>query len=131
MTTVQKGVKTNRQVSNSIKHLDWSMLSGIEDIPMENRRFRNHSDAGIAKPFPEHDILGHYSGLELLFRLEVENLDGFALGFEGDNILAPVHDGTVGVDGPSDDLIVIFQIHYNHLCFLFVADFLSYADIVV
>ena len=123
--------KTNRQVNNSIKHLDWSMLSGVKNVPMENRRLRDHADASIAKPLPEHDVLGHYSRLELLFRLEVENLDSFALGFEGDDVFAPVHDSTISINRPSDDFIVVFQIHYDHLRFLFVADFLSYADIVI
>lgn len=42
-----------------------------------------------------------------------------------------MHDGTVGIDGSLDNLIIVFEIDDDHLRFVIFVDFLSNADIVV
>ena len=91
----------------------------------------DHADAGFAEPLPEHDIFIQYGGLELLLLLQVENLDRSALGLERDDISVPVHDSTVGIDRAPGDFIVVLEVDDDDLWLLFIAEFLSDADIVV
>jgi hypothetical protein len=52
----------------------------------------------------------HDSTLELRSLHQIKYLQGPRLGLEGDDLLFVVHDGTVGIDGTLDDLIVVLEI---------------------
>lgn len=62
---------------------------------------------------------------------KVEDLDCAALSFEGDNVLAPVHDGTVSVDRPPHDLIVVLQVNNDDLWLVVLIELLANTDIVI
>lgn len=123
--------KTHCQVCNPVKHFKRSMLSRVKDIPMVNRRLSDQANACITVPLPEDDIFRHDRRLKLLLCLEVKDLDGLTLGFEGDNVLTPVHDGTIGINWSPDDLIVVFKIDYDNLRLIIIVDLLSYTDEII
>lgn len=62
---------------------------------------------------------------------EVEDLDGAALRLEGNNVLAPVHDGTVSVDGAPEDLIVVLKVDNDNLRLVVFVELLADTDIVI
>ena len=75
----------------------------------------DESQACFAEPLPKHYVLAHYRGLELLFLCEVEDLEGSLHCFEGDDLLGPVHDGTVSLDGPPHDVVAILHLNDDDL----------------
>jgi hypothetical protein len=85
----------------------------------------------LAVPFPEDNIFGHGGGFELLFGTQVEDLNSSGLSLEGNDLLVPVHDGAICVDGSLDDFIVVLEINDDNLRFVFIINFLSYANIVI
>ncbi len=70
----------------------------------------NWSKRGLTEPLPEHHILLHRGALDLALLRQVEDLQCLAPGFERDDLSGPVHDRTVGLDRPSDDLIAILEL---------------------
>lgn len=48
--------------------------------------------------------------------------------FECDDLLVPVHDSTVGVDGPPYDFIVVLEVDNDDLRFVFFVEFLPDAN---
>ena len=46
---------------------------------------------------------------------EIEDLEGSLLSFQGDDLFRPMHDRTVGLDGPTNDVVVVFQIDDDDL----------------
>ena len=70
----------------------------------------DETNGGLADPLPELDVLVHCAGLELLLLFEVEDLEGSGLGLEGNDLASPVHDGTVGLDGPPRDVVLVLEL---------------------
>jgi len=85
----------------------------------------------FAVPFPEDNIFVHGGRFELLFGTQVEDLNSSGLSLEGNDLLVPVHDGTICVDRSLDDFIVVFEINDDNLRFVFIVNFLSNANIVI
>jgi hypothetical protein len=127
----QKAYPTYRKVGETIKHLDGILLGSVIDVPMVDGGFRNQTQGLFAEPLPVHNILVHYRRLELLLDGEIENLDCPALSLEGDNVLAPVHDCTVGIDRPPHDLIVVLQVNNDDLWLVVLFELLANTDIVI
>lgn len=67
----------------------------------------------FAEPLPEHHILIHGGRLQLGFRAQVKDLECAGLGFQRDDLLGPVHDGTVGLDRPPRNSIAILEVDDN------------------
>jgi hypothetical protein len=85
----------------------------------------------LTEPLPVHNILVHDRRLELRLGCQVEYLDCLALRFEGNDILGPVHNSTVRVDGPFDDFIVVLEINDDNLGLIILVQFLADADVVI
>lgn len=107
------------------------ILGGIEDVPVVDGIVRHQPQTPLIVPLPEHHILRHDRGLELLLRREVEYLDRPRLRLEGDDVLVPVHDGTVRVDGALNDLIIVFQVNDDDLRLLIFVELLSNANVMI
>lgn len=75
----------------------------------------DQTDCRLADPFPEHHILVHGAGLELLLLLQVEDLQGAGLGLESNYLTGPVHDGTISLDGPPRNVVAILQLDDDDL----------------
>lgn len=74
---------------------------------MVHRRISDQAQRVRTKPFPEENVFIHCRGLELGFLCQVKYLKRPLIRLEGDDLLVPVHDGTVSLDWPSNDLIVV------------------------
>lgn len=96
----------------SVKNLDRGGLRGVQNIPVINARVRHEAESSFTDPFPKHNVLIHGMRLQLPFRIQVENLQ-CALGLEGYDVLGPVHDGAVGLDGSPRNAVAIVEID-NH-----------------
>lgn len=77
---------------------------------MENTGGCDKAESRLADPLPVLDVLAHGAGLELLLLLEVEDLQCPRLRLEGDDLALPVHDSTVGLDGPPCDIVVVLEL---------------------
>ena len=106
---------TYLKVGIAVEHLDRCRLSRVEDIPVIDAVLRDQAQRRLADPLPEHDVFAHSRGLELLLRLEIEDLQCPRLCPQGNNLARPVHDGAVGLDGASDDIIAVFQVNDENL----------------
>lgn len=91
----------------------------------------NQTQRLFAEPFPIDNVLIHHCRLELLLGSKVEDLDCPALGLERDDVLAPVHDGAVGIDWSPHDLIVVLQVNNDDLGLFVFIELLANADVVV
>jgi hypothetical protein len=98
------------EVCVTVKSLHWRRLGRVEDIPVVNGALGDQSQCGLADPLPEGHVLTHRGRLEFLFLLEVEDLQSTRLRLEGDNLARPVHDGTVGLDRPADDIVPVLEL---------------------
>jgi hypothetical protein len=116
------------QIREALEDLQGRSLRRIKDIPMIDSILSDNAQTPLAQPFPKGNILIHDGRLELLFRLEVKDLNRPSLGPQGDYVSGPVHNSTVRVDGALDDLIVIFEVDYDNLWFVFVVEFLPNAN---
>lgn len=106
-------------------------MAAVKNTPVIDTSFCNETYAVLTKPFPEDNIFVHHSRFKLLLCAEIEDLDGSRLSFKGDDIFGPVHDSAVGINGSSDDFIVILEVDDDDLWFIVVAEFLSNADIMI
>lgn len=122
---------TYAQVGKSVKDLNGLRLGRVKDIPVVDGSLRHQTQGLVTKPLPVHNILVHDSRLELLLCGQIENLDRSTLGFEGDDVAGPVHDGTVRVDRPLDNFIIVLQVDDNHLRLIIFAEFLTDTDEVI
>lgn len=77
---------------------------------MVYRRLRNQAQRSFAEPFPEHHILVHRGRLQLRLLTQVEYLECAGLCLQRDDLLRPVHDGTIRLDGSSDGIIVVLEV---------------------
>lgn len=127
----QPSIFTYGKVGKSIEHLCRGLLRSIEDIPMVNRSVSHQTQRCFAKPLPIDNILVHRVGLELLLRPKVEDLNCAALSPEGDDVLSPMHNSIVGVNGPAHNFIVIFQVDDEDLWLVLLIELLTDADVVI
>ncbi len=111
-----------------LKDLARSGLRRVKDVPVVDGVFRHQAEVLVAEPLPEQDVLVHGGRLESLALLEVEDLQRPLLGLERDDELTPVHDGTVGLDGSTDDIVVVLEIDDDDLGLGFIADPLTHTD---
>lgn len=122
---------TYRKVGKTIKHLDGVLLGGVIDVPVVDGGLGNQTQGLVTEPLPVDDVLIHHCRLELLLCGKVEDLNCPALGLEGDNVLAPVHDRTVRIDWPPHDLIVVLQVNNDDLWLVVLLELLANTDIVI
>lgn len=101
---------TDIQVGIALKDLDRRLLRSIVNVPVVDACCGDEAQSGLANPLPKLDVVIHGARLELLLLLEVENLQRPRLGLEGDDLAVPVHDGTVGLDGPACDVVAILEL---------------------
>ena len=120
---------TDLEVGVPLEDLDGGGLGRIEYIPVKNARVGDKAQRTLADPLPEHNVLGHRIRLQLPFGVQVEDLQS-ALGLERDDILGPVHDGAVSLDGSPRDIIAVVQIDDDDLGGSFIA-LLPHADVAV
>lgn len=99
----------------ALEDLDGGILARIVDIPVEDAGCCDKTELVLADPLPELDILVHGAGLELLLLLEVEDLQCSRLSLESNDLSVPVHDGTVGLDRPTGDVVAILELNNNNL----------------
>lgn len=85
----------------------------------------------LAEPFPVNDVFIHDGRLQLLLCSEVKDLNCSALGLQRNDVLAPVHDRTVGIDWSPHHIIVVFQINNDNLGLLIFVELLANTDIVI
>jgi len=76
-------------------------------------RICDQAQGCFAEPFPENNILIHCSRLQLLLLTEIKDLECPGLSLQGNDILGPVHNGTVGLDGSADDIAAILEFDDN------------------
>ena len=98
---------------------------------MEDRIICDQTKRVFAEPFPEDNVIIHRCRLQLLLCRQVENLNRPRLRLEGNDVFVPVHDSTIGIDGASDDFIVVFEVDDDDLWFVFIVELLPDADIVI
>lgn len=120
---------TDLKIAVPLKNLDWGGLGRIKYIPVKYARIRDKTQRTLADPLPEHDVLRHRKRLQLPFGIQVEDLQS-ALGLERDDILGPVHDGAVGLDGSPRDIVAVVQIDNHDLSGSFVALF-PHTDVAI
>lgn len=70
----------------------------------------NEAESGLVDELPVLHVLVHCGRLELRLLAEVEDLERSRLGLESDDLALPVHDGTVGLDGTSGDIVAVLQV---------------------
>ena len=112
----------------ALEDLNRSSLVGVEDVPVVDGGLSNKTQLLLADPLPEDDILVHCGRLELLLCFEVEDLQRSRLRAESDDLSGPVHDGTVGLDGASDDIVAVLQVDNDDFGLGSIVLLLSYAD---
>jgi hypothetical protein len=105
---------THVEVSIALKDLDRRILRSVKDVPVVDTASCDEAQGGLADPLPELDILVHCAGLELLLLLEVEDLKGPGLSLESNDLFVPVHDSTVGLDGPARYVVAILELNNDN-----------------
>lgn len=94
----------------ALEDLDWLWLGLIKDVPVIDGGLCNETQCCFAEPLPEHNILVHGCRLELRLLAEIEYLEGPRLCLEGNDLLCPVHDCTIGLDWASRDIVALLQV---------------------
>jgi hypothetical protein len=112
--TAEQETQTYIQVRIALEHLNRVRLSCVVDVPMEDSSLGYEAEGRRADPLPEDDILVHGCRLKLLLLLQVEDLQCSRLRPQSDDLLRPVHDGTVGLDGSSDNIVPLLQVDDNN-----------------
>lgn len=115
----------------SVGDLDRGQLVLIEDIPVVYCGICDETQRVLTDPFPEDYVLIHGRGLQLLLIIQVEDLDCPRLSLQGDNVEVPVHDSTVGLDGPSGYIVAILQIDDDDFWGCGFVFLFAYADVVI
>ena len=103
----------------------------FENVPMVYCILGDKSQTLWAKPLPVCDVLQHRIGVDFDLLAKIEYLQSSLLRFERDDLLRPVHDRTVGLDWPLDDLIVVLQVDYNHVWTCTFLGLLTNADVMI
>lgn len=115
----------------SVGDLDRGQLVLVKDIPVVNCSVRDEAQRVLADPLPEDHILVHGRRLQLLLVIEIEDLDCPRLSLQGDNVEVPVHNSTIGLDGPSRDIIAILQVDDDNFWGCGFVLLFAYADVVI
>lgn len=87
----------------------------VEDIPVVYGLCANERKGGLTDPPPKLNVLLVAVCLQAFLGLEVEQLQCPALCLERDDGLSQVHNGTVGADWSSDDIIRVLEVDNNSL----------------
>jgi hypothetical protein len=119
---------THTHVLVALKNLDRSSLVGIKNVPVVDGVLGDQTQLILTNPLPEDDIFVHGSRLELLLCLEVKDLQCSRLCAQSDDLSGPVHDGTVGLDGASDDIVAVLEVDNDNFGLGGFALLLSYAN---
>lgn len=82
----------------------------VKHIPVVHGLGADERKRGLADPSPELDVLLMAVCLQFLLGLEVEELECPALRLESYDGLSQVHDGTVGANRSSDDIVCVLQV---------------------
>ena len=94
-------------------------------------RVRNKTDAVFREPLPKYYVLIHVGRFQLRPPTKVKNLQRPLLCLQGNDLLRPVHDSTIGLDRPPHDTIVVLEIDDNDFRGCIVVGFFAYAYVVV
>jgi hypothetical protein len=105
-----RGKTTHRKIRISVKQLLRLGGSWIHDVPVVHGSVGDQAQASLAEPFPKDNVFVHCSRLELGFGAQIKYLERPLLGLQRDDLFGEVHDGTVSLDGSSNDIIVVLQI---------------------
>ena len=103
------------QVGVAVEHFDGRGLAWIKDVPVVDTSLCNQTQALVAVPLPENDVLVHGGRLQLGLCAQVEDLKSTLLGAESDDVLGPVHDGVVSLDRATNDTVVVLEVDNNNL----------------
>jgi hypothetical protein len=96
----------------SVEDLAWCHGTlRVEDVPVVDGLCADERKRGLADPSPELNVLLMAVCLQTLLGLEVEELQRPSLRLEGYDGLCQVHDGAVGADRSSDDIVCVLQIN--------------------
>jgi hypothetical protein len=100
----------------SVEDLAWCHGTlRVEDVPVVDGLCADERKRGLADPSPELNVLLMAVCLQTLLGLEVEELQRPSLRLEGYDGLRQVHDGAVGADRSSDDIVCVLQINDDRL----------------
>jgi hypothetical protein len=97
----------------SLEDFNWGWLICVKDIPVVNCSICHQAQRCLAEPLPENHVLVHCRRLQLCLGTEVEYLEGSGLCLERNNLLRPVHNGTIGFDGSPNDIVGLFKVDDN------------------
>ncbi|KAK5636825.1 hypothetical protein RRF57_012537 [Xylaria bambusicola] len=98
---------------------------------MIDRGLGDQAQGRLADPLPKDNVFVHGGGLELLLLLEIEYLQRSRLGTESDDLLSPVHDGTIGLDRATGDIVIGLEINNDDVGLSGTWFLVSYANEVV
>ena len=98
---------------------------------MIGSRICNKAQSAFIDELPKHNVLVHGRRLELALAAKVEDLYSPALGSEGNDELIPVHDGTICLDGPTDNIVAVLEVNDDDLGGSIVIDLLAHTNVVV
>lgn len=92
----------------------------------------DQTKAVCTDPFPVDNILTHRCRLQFLLLAEVEDLECSRLRLQCNDLSVPVHDRTVSLDRPFDDIIVVLEVDDDNVRVIGIGRvLLSYTDIVI
>lgn len=100
--------EAHREIAIAVEQLQRRRVGGFEYLPVVYCGVCDHTKSGGANPFPIYDILVHRRRLKLDFLAKVKYLKRSLICLECDDLPVPVHDGTVGLDRPPGNLIIVF-----------------------
>lgn len=103
----------------------------FKHVPVVNRVICDQSQTSLAEPLPENNIFIHGRRLELDLLRKVEDLYRPGLGLERNDLLIPMHDGTIGLDRSPHDLIAFLEVDDDDFRRCFFTSLLTHTDIVV
>jgi hypothetical protein len=102
---------TNLELLASVEDLAWGYgILRVEYVPMVHGLCADKRKRCLADPSPELNVLLMAVCLQTLLGLEVEELQCAALRLKSYDGLCQVHDGAVGADRSSDDIVCVLQI---------------------
>ena len=101
---------THCKILVSLEDFNWGWLIRVKYIPVVDCSIGYKAQRCLAEPLPEHNILVHCCRLQLCLGTEIEYLEGSGLCLERNNLLRPVHDGTIGFDRSPNYIIVLLEV---------------------
>lgn len=98
------------EICITFESLGWRKLCSVIHVPMENGGVCYERNSVCTDPFPIGDIFAHCGRFQFLLLRKVEDLKCPRLGLECNDQPTPVHNGTICLDRPPSDIIVVLQI---------------------